>query len=205
VVRVGSRRSSRGRRLLEIPALAVLAALVAVGVNTFVVQAFYIPSASMVPQLRINDRVVVSKLAYRLHTPRRGDIVVFSAPDAEEQPPSASGNPLARAVQRVGRALGVAESKTELIKRVIGLPGESVEGRNGRVYIGGLPLREPYLPAGTTTSNFGPLVVPPDHLWVMGDNRAQSSDSRVFGPIDRSTVVGRAVWRVWPIHHASFL
>ncbi|MDQ1418356.1 MAG: signal peptidase [Acidimicrobiaceae bacterium] len=200
-----SRRSRRSWRLLEIPALCLLAALVAVGVNTFVAQAFYIPSASMVPQLRINDRVVVSKLAYHLHPPRRGDVVVFSAPEAEEQVPSTSGNPMARAVQRVGRALGIAESKTELIKRVIGLPGESIEGRDGRVFIGGRPLREPYLPPGTATSDFGPLVVPAGHLWVMGDNRSESSDSRVFGPIVGSTIVGRAIWRVWPVNHASFL
>ena len=88
-----------------------VAALVAVAVNTFVAQAFYIPSTSMVPQLRVNDRVVVSKLAYRLHPPRRGDVVVFSAPEAEQQLPSASGNPMARLSQRVGRALGVAESR----------------------------------------------------------------------------------------------
>lgn len=185
--------------------MVVAAGLIAVGVNTFVAQAFYIPSVSMVPQLRVNDRVVVSKLAYRLHAPRRGDIVVFSAPPQEQALVTGGGNPVGRALQRIGRDLGVAESSTELVKRVIGLPGEMVAGRNGAVYINGERLEEPYLAAGTFTSDFGPILVPPGDLWVMGDNRTDSSDSRVFGPIPISTVVGRAIWRVWPIDHASFL
>lgn len=192
-------------RLTELVLLVLLAAFVAILLNTFVAQAFYIPSASMVPQLQVNDRVVVSKLAYRLHSPRRGDVVVFPAPPSEQQPQGGAGNPVGRAFQRVGRTFGVAESQTELIKRVIALPGETVEGRYGRLYIDGRPLKEPYLPAGTVTSNFGPLLVPPGQLWVMGDNRTDSSDSRVFGTISRAGVVGRAIWRVWPLDHVSFL
>ncbi len=191
--------------MAEFAALVAVAVLVAITINTFVAQAFYIPSASMVPQLRVNDRVVVSKLAYRLHDPRRGDIVVFSAPPAEQQAVKVAGDPLSRALQRVGRMLGVAESQTELIKRVIGLPGETVEGRNGGIYIDGRSLIEPYLPPGTMTSSFGPIVVPAGHLWVMGDNRPFSSDSRVFGSIPGTTVVGRVIWRVWPVNHWSFL
>jgi signal peptidase I len=185
--------------------MVAVAALVAVALNAFVAQAFYIPSASMVPQLRVNDRVVVSKLAYHLHPPRRGDVVVFAAPAAEQQSQGPSGNAVGRALERVGRAFGVAESKTELIKRVIGLPGETVEGRNGRVYVGSRPLQEPYLSANTLTSDFGPVTVPAGDVWVMGDNRSESSDSRVFGSIPKSTIVGRAIWRVWPPTHLSFL
>jgi signal peptidase I len=192
-------------RLLEPVLVLVVAAVVAILINTFVAQAFYIPSASMVPQLRINDRVVVSKLAYRLHSPRRGDVVVFAAPPSEQRVSRPPGNVAARALQRASRVLGVAESKTELIKRVIGRPGETVQGRNGRVYVDGEPLIEPYLPAGTVTSDFGPVTVPSGDLWVMGDNRDHSSDSRVFGPIPRSTVVGRAIWRAWPVTRLSFL
>lgn len=202
---IASAARPRSWRLGEIPLLIGAAALIAILINTFVAQAFYIPSVSMVPQLRVNDRVVVSKLAYHLHAPRRGDIVVFSAPPEEQGVLGHSGSSAGRALQRVGRALGVAESKTELIKRVIGLPGETVEGRNGAVYINGQRLEEPYLPSGTVTSTFGPVVVPAGDLWVMGDNRSDSSDSRVFGPIPRSTVVGRAIWRVWPLDHLSFL
>jgi signal peptidase I len=183
----------------------LLAGVIAVGLNHFVAQAFFIPSVSMVPQLRVNDRVVVSKLAYHLHPPHRGDIVVFPAPAQEQPPVSQASNPVARVVQRAARALGLAEAKTELIKRVIGLPGETVQARNGRVYIDGQLLDEPYLPRGTFTSSFGPVVVPPGDLWVMGDNRTDSTDSRVFGAIPESTVVGRAIWRVWPVNHLSFL
>ncbi len=202
----GSRsRRSRWSQLGELVVLVLVAALVAVIINTLVAQAFYIPSASMVPQLRVRDRVVVSKLAYRLHAPRRGDILVFSAPPSEQGVGGSSGHPGGGTWQRVGQVFGLAESKTELIKRVIGLPGETVEGRHDHVYVDGRRLDEPYLPAGTMTSNFGPISVPAGRLWVMGDNRSSSSDSRVFGPIPRSTVVGRAIWRVWPVGHLSFL
>lgn len=198
-------RSQRLAGAAELAALVLAALLIAVVVNTFVAQPFFIPSASMVPQLQVNDRVVVSKLAYRLHSPRRGDIVVFSAPPSEQGRARPSGNPAAAALRRVSRVLGVAESKTDLIKRVIGRPGEVVEGRNGHVYIDGRRLEEPYLPAGTVTSDFGPTRVPAHSLWVMGDNRTNSTDSRVFGPVARSTVVGRAIWRLWPVNHLSFL
>lgn len=170
-----------------------------------VAQAFYIPSGSMLPQLQINDRIVVSKLSYRLHDPRRGDIVVFDAPRAmvEAEPE----RPLAvRVVRAVLEGINVVRpAKTEFVKRVIGLPGERIESRNGNVYVNGALLVEPYLPAGVRTSNLEPVTVPPGRLFVMGDNRTGSSDSRVFGPIPRSTVVGRAVVKVWPVGSASWL
>ncbi len=103
-------------------------------------------------------------------------------------------------------SIGVLQPSTEeYIKRVIGLPGETVEGKDGHVFINGRELVEPYLPAGTSTSNFGPITVPKGGLWMMGDNRSNSSDSRVFGAIRRRTVVGRAILRVWPFSRAAFL
>jgi len=92
-----------------------------------------------------------------------------------------------------------------LIKRVIGLPGDRIAARGGHVYVDGQRLVEPYLSADVATSSFGPLVVPPGHIWVMGDNRGDSLDSRVFGPIPEKNVVGRAVWKVWPPWRPSFL
>lgn len=181
---------------------------VAVVVKALVAQAFYIPSPSMEPQLHINDRVVVSKLAYDLHSPRRGDIVVFSAP------PGVSGlgkgkaggeNPALAALRDVGEAIGLSSSGTDLIKRVIALPGETVAGRGGHVYVDGRVLVEPYLPRGTLTSAFPAVTVPRGDVWVMGDNRSRSEDSRYFGPIPESTIVGRAIWRVWPLDRLSFL
>jgi signal peptidase I len=109
-------------------------------------------------------------------------------------------------VRSVVQSIGLAAPSTdEYIKRVVALPGERVEAHGGKVFVDGRELVEPYLPTGTTTSDFTAVVVPPETLWVMGDNRGNSADSRVFGPVPQSTVVGRAFARVWPIAHTSFL
>jgi len=183
----------------ELGLLLAVALLVVWPVRTFVAQAYYIPSASMTPQLQVNDRVVVSKLAYDLHDTRRGDIVVFDAPPGLPIAPDRASAPI-RFIRRLFQP-----STQEFIKRVVALPGEKVEAHQGRVFVNGRPLVEPYLPPGTATQPFAPTVVPPGRLWVMGDNRSNSEDSRVFGPIRRSTVVGRAVARVWPVRRMSFL
>ncbi len=196
-------RSSAFQVVRELGFLVVTAVVIAVVVKSFVAQAFYIPSGSMLPQLQINDRVVVSKLAYRLHDPHRGDIVVFDAPG--EKVPDTSALPV-RVVRGIVQSIGLAAPSTdEYIKRVIALPGERVEGHDGRILVDGRRLTEPYLPAGVVTSEFAAVVVPPGDLWVMGDNRTNSADSRVFGPIGESTVVGRAFVRLWPFDHVSFL
>jgi signal peptidase I len=201
-----ARREPRGRRrAAEVPALAAAAITLAVLVRLFVAQAFYIPSGSMLPQLQVNDRVVVSKLSYRLHPPRRGDIVVFDAPPPEQQPQVESRNRVVRVLRTGIEAIGLLQTGTEFVKRVIALPGETVEGRDGHVYIDGRFLFEPYLAPSVLTSPFGPVTVAAGHLWVMGDNRADSRDSRFFGAIPTATVVGRTVWRVWPLGHFSFL
>ena len=146
-------------------------------------QAFRIPSDSMVPTLRTGDRVLVNKWSYRLHDVNRGDIVVFDKPDDPTL------------------------TEDHLIKRVIGLPGDTVTIDGGHVIVNGQVLIEPYLPAGTVTAGVGshpcdpadPCHVPDDHVWVMGDNRMFSHDSRYFGPIPTSTIVGRAFVRLWPL------
>ena len=191
--------TSPARLALEIPLLICLAAIIAFMLKTFIAQAFYIPSVSMVPQLHVNDRVVVSKLAYRTHDPHRGDIVVFDDPTGRS---TASPGLIARILEGVG----VKQPSTEeYIKRVIGLPGEQVEGRDNRIYVNGQLLDEPYLPEGTLISQFGPITVPEGRLWVMGDNRTNSTDSRGFGTIDIDTIVGRAILKVWPLPDVSFL
>lgn len=204
----GPRRSGLARTAREIPILLVSAAVLAFLLKTLVAQAFYIPSGSMLPQLQVDDRVVVSKLSYRLHAPNRGDIVVFDCP--EEACTHSTGRVEPSGVwgilRKVAEGVGIVQpSAEEFIKRVVALPGETVEGRDGAVYVDGRRLREPYLAPDTVTSDFAAVEVPPGHLWVMGDNRQNSSDSRVFGPIARSSVVGRTVVRIWPLPHASFL
>ena len=199
--------STTVRTLRELPLLLVVALTIAFLVKTFLAQAFYIPSGSMIPQLELYDRVVVSKLAYKLHDPNRGDIVVFDAPEAggfrKEQP---ERNGLERLLHSVGERIGVVQPSTdEFIKRVVALPGETVEGRDGKVYVDGRELREPYLAPGTVTDAFPPQTVPKGRLWVMGDNRGHSADSRRFGPVPEDTVVGRAVVRVWPPSRMAFL
>jgi signal peptidase I len=203
VDRVAATRHQRRRALAELPILVAIALIIAFVLKTFVAQAFSIPSPSMEPQLHVGDRVVVSKLAYRFHDPRRGDVVVFDSP--EPHAPSEDALPVS-IVKDVLEGIGVRQPDDDvLIKRVIGLPGEQVEGHDGHVYIDGRLLIEPYLPQDVTTETFLARQLGPDELWVMGDNRHNSRDSHVFGPIKRSSVIGRAINKVWPFGDASFL
>jgi signal peptidase I len=186
--------------------LLLVAVVVALVLKAFVAQAFFIPSGSMEPQLQVGDRVVVSRVAYELHEPRRGDIVVFPSL-TEDLPPEGGALPV-RAARDVLEGLGLRQPpETELIKRVIGLPGEVVEGRAGRVYVDGRELLEPYLDPDLATEAFGPVTVPAGHVFVMGDNRLpnMSLDSRSFGTVPIDSIVGRAVARVWPPTRAANL
>jgi signal peptidase I len=156
--------------------------LVAFVVKTFLIQAFFIPSGSMLPTLHEDDRVLVNKLSYDLHDVHRGDLVVFERPENE-----------------------AAGQIKDLIKRVVGLPGERIESRDGDVYIDGDLLEEPYLADGAETTGLEPQTVPEGHVFVMGDNRGDSMDSRVFHAIDEDLIVGRAFVRVWPLPDLSLL
>jgi signal peptidase I len=156
--------------------------LVAFVVKTFLIQAFFIPSGSMLPTLHEEDRVLVNKLSYDLHDVHRGDLVVFERPENE-----------------------AAGQIKDLIKRVVGLPGERIESRDGDVYIDGDLLEEPYLADGAETTGLEPQTVPEGHVFVMGDNRGDSMDSRVFHAINEDLIVGRAFVRVWPLPDLSLL
>ena len=171
------------RNAVEWTVIIVAALLVAIVVKTFAFQAFYIPSGSMEPTLRPGDRVLVNKISYELHSIHRSDIVVFKRPPSE----------------------GEDSTIKDLIKRVVGLPGETIESRDGLVYINGRLLNEPYLPRGTLTTSLPQRVVPPDQYFVMGDNRNNSKDSRFIGPIAGHLIVGRAFVRVWPLSGLGLL
>ena len=182
--------------LSELPFLLLAALVVAVVIKTFVVQPFYIPSGSMIPTLLIDDRVMVSKVSYLWGGPERGDVIVFEnpyAPEIDESFPEA-------VVRSTLEALGIRTSANDdLIKRVVALGGETIEIRDNTLFIDGVPLDEPYLQPGVAMGNFGPREIAPDELFMMGDNRNESSDGRVFGPIPRDDVIGKAVFRIWPL------
>ncbi len=171
------------RNAVEWTLIIGAALLVAIIVKTFAFQAFYIPSGSMEPTLKPGDRVLVNKLSYQLHSIHRGDIVVF------KRPPSEAGDPTIK----------------DLIKRVVGLPGETIEARDGLVYINGRLLDESYLPRGTLTTSLPLRTVPADQYFVMGDNRNNSKDSRFIGAIAGHLIVGRAFVRVWPLSGLGLL
>jgi signal peptidase I len=179
----------------ELPFLILVALLLAVLIKTFVVQAFFIPSGSMLETLQIDDRVLVSKLSYVWGDPERGDVIVFDDPRGE---PGESESLSGKVWRNLAESIGVRTPQSEFIKRVIGVGGDTVEGRGGIVYVNGAATAEPYLPRYAVTDDFGPTVVPPGELFVMGDNRGDSIDSRSFGPISEGDVVGRAFVVMWP-------
>jgi signal peptidase I len=193
-------KDSAWRRFLgSTPFLILVALAVAILVKTFVIQAFYIPSESMVPTLEVGDRVFVSKFMFDGGDIARGDVIVFENPNAAELP-DRSG--ISSALHWLGEGIGLAQPENEdFIKRVIALPGETIEIRHDVVSINGKPLDEPYLTqaARDSTGDYPLHTVPNDALFVMGDNRANSADSRYglgFVPLDK--VIGKAFVVIWP-------
>jgi signal peptidase I len=181
--------------LTELPGLILMAFVLALLIKTFLVQAFFIPSGSMEPTLMPNDRVLVLKVPYYFHDPRRGDIIVFEDPDPSNEPDRGI---VGGFFHWMFEGLGVQRPDNEdFIKRVIGLPGQTVWAKGGDVYVDGKKLKEPYLTQ--PTADFGKTHVPEGDLFVMGDNRANSLDSRFslgFIPIDK--VIGKAEFVIWP-------
>jgi len=160
-----------------------LSLFLAFGIRTAVAQSYFIPSSSMEPTLKIDDRLMVDKLSYHFANPQRGDIVVFNPPEA---------------------VIKEQNLHDPFIKRVIGLPGEQVEVKGGRVYINNLPLRENYI-ADKPNYAWGPQIVPPNSYLVLGDNRNNSYDGHYWGFVRRDHIIGRAVVRFWPLDRISGL
>jgi signal peptidase I len=177
---------------VEIGKTLGLALALTLGIRTFVAEARYIPSGSMLPTLQINDRLIVDKVAYRFSNPQRGDIVVF---DLTEN--------LKKQLQRENDS-----EKTAFIKRVIGLPGDRVDVKEGRVYVNGKVISENYLGEApsyewSSTELTPDGKVPPNQYLVLGDNRNNSFDSHYWGFVPKDKIVGRAIVRFWPIDRAG--
>ncbi|MDF1594661.1 MAG: signal peptidase I [Acidimicrobiia bacterium] len=183
--------------LIELPVLILVALVVAVVIKTFFVQAFFIPSGSMIPTLEIDDRVMVNKLSYVFGEPERGDVVVFDSPFASVTDDQTF---IAASWRAVKESLGIQTALVpdDLIKRIMALPGESIEIRENTVFIDGNPIDEPYLSPGIVMQDFGPQTIPDEMVFVMGDNRSSSQDSRKFGAISMEHIVGKAFVRLWP-------
>jgi signal peptidase I len=180
----------------ELPGLILMAFALALIIKTFLFQAFFIPSGSMEPTLQPGDRVLVNKIPYYFHDPQRGDIIVFEDPTPGDQP---DRNAVGSFFHWLTEGLGVQRPDNEdFIKRVIGLPGETVWANGGDVYVDGVRLAEPWLD-DVKTRDFPHTKVPPDKLFVMGDNRGNSLDSRFgLGFIPEDKVIGKAFVIIWP-------
>ncbi|WP_245574387.1 signal peptidase I [Desulfovirgula thermocuniculi] len=172
------RQEEKKSSLLELIESVAVAILLAVVIRLFILAPFYIPSGSMEPTLRIGDRIIVSKISYLFTEPQRGDIVVFRYP---------------------------LDPSRDFVKRLVGLPGETVSLRNGQLYINGKPVPEDYLPKDMKFADFGPVRVPAGYYFVLGDNRNNSDDSRVWGPLPRQNIIGKAVLVYWPPQRVRIL
>lgn len=190
--------------LKELPVLIVVALGIAILVKTYVVQAFFIPSESMEDTLLVNDRVLVSKFTYRLRSPEYSDLVVFTSP-LQRRIPEPDQGPIGALVDGIAEGLGFKSSEQDFIKRVIATQGQQLEIKDGVMYIDSEKLEEPYLKDDRGMGDYGPITVPENHVFVMGDNRSNSEDSREFGPIPESTILGRAFIRIWPLGRIEWL
>ena len=208
----------RGSFWRELPVLLVIAVVLALLINTFLVKAFFIPSGSMEQTLHgcpgcSGDRVLVNKVVYRFHDPRPGDIVVFKGPEswAPETAFQQPTNPVAKALRAVASTFGVATpGEKDFVKRVIAVGGQTVQccDEEGRVTVDGRALDEPYVYSTDPKFDeqpFGPVTVPEGQLWVMGDHRDESADSRAHvndadkGTIPVDNVIGKAFVIIWPV------
>ena len=172
------------RVVIEWGVILIIAVLASFLVRMYAVQTFFIPSGSMEPTLHVGDRILVNKLSVRFGTINVGDIIVFKAPPTEHCDDG---------------------SYSDLVKRVIGLPGQTITSKSNTVYVNGKPLKEPWKYWPDLNPAIKKLKVPANNYYVMGDNRANSCDSRFWGTVPRSDIIGKAFFRMWPLSRVGFL
>lgn len=171
---------SRLRNVLEWVAVIAIAVGVALSLRAFVVQTYFIPSDSMWPTLHVGDHILVLKAAYDFTSPAIGDVIVFKAPAAER---SACDDP----------------SITDLVKRIIATPGDTVSSSGNTIYVDGRVLPQPWDHVRQLGMEITKRTVPKNDYFVLGDNRPSSCDSRIWGYVPRSAIIGRAIFIYWPI------
>ncbi|MEA2447940.1 MAG: signal peptidase [Actinomycetota bacterium] len=220
------KRRDRNRRwvkaVLEFPFLVLIAFVIAIVIKTFLVQAFYIPSGSMRPTLEVKDRVLVEKLSYRFHDPRREDVVVFAKEVFGVKPPDVPWPDDVRNFLRELAGLPTGQEE-DYIKRIVAVAGDTIRyvGQPRTLIINGSDVPQPYVKGGRDTSSStltssdcarldmdkaeGGCRVPAGMVFVMGDNRANSEDSRILGPIQEEKIIGRAFVLIWPWAHFGLL
>jgi len=188
------KKNSLFKEILHWLEAILLAFLIALLLRGFVFDKVYVDGSSMEPTLSSGDRLIVYKLGYYFNKPGRGDIIVLQADEDAE-----NVNPVFRKLPFLKKFLYGFE-ETDYIKRVIGLPGEEIDIRDGYVYIDGVRLDEPYVTPGITKNGrfSTPIVIEENKYFVLGDNRQNSRDSREIGLIDFDKIRGKAVFRVWP-------
>jgi signal peptidase I len=174
----------RRKVIIEWGVILVIAVAASFLVRLYAVQTFFIPSGSMEPTLHVGDRILVNKLSVRFGTINTGDIIVFKAPPSEH---CGDGD------------------YPDLVKRVIGLPGQVISSKGNVVYINGHPLKEPWSYWPTLSPSIKKTRVPANSYFVMGDNRANSCDSRFWGTVPHSDIIGKAFFRIWPLSRIGFL
>jgi signal peptidase I len=179
------RSGSRTRTTIEWILVVAVALLVSLLVRSYVFQTFYIPSGSMEPTLQIGDRIVVSKLSVEVGSIHRGDILVFKAP--------------------AGVLNACGDDVADLVKRVIGLPGDHLTSKGNTIYVNGRPLSQPWTHVEPIGRSIGNVTVPANSYFMMGDNEPNSCDSRYWGTVPRSSIIGKAFVRIWPLSRVGLL
>ena len=192
-----SKQKSGASSVLELVTIVAVALGLALAIQAFVVKPYRIPSASMVPTLQVKQRVLVDRITMHFSNPGRGDIVVFKPPLGADSDQCGVPHPPDQACPRPTPQ----KSSTNFIKRVVGLPGEHLKVINGRVWINGKPLKEPYIrpdPSCEICDLPREITIPPGHFFMMGDNRGESDDSRTWGPVPKKWIIGKAFFTYWP-------